>query len=159
MFALRVAPGGAPAIRFKLDVKHCTRFAAWDPAADPVRAPCDLSLALVPPGRPGRLARVSTLSWPSLKHSRADKLSMSSVGTRIDKVEIWNALAAMQDRAMTKEGLAAKLGKDAASVDAIVRELKKERLIFGSMKGGKVEYALTAKGLGFLIGATKMRKK
>ena len=84
---------------------------------------------------------------------------MSPGSTKIDKVEIKNALSVMQERAMTKEGLAAKLGKDAASVDALVRELKKERLIFGGMKGGKVEYALTAKGLGFLIGANKMGKK
>ncbi len=77
----------------------------------------------------------------------------------IDKVEIKNALSALKERAMTKEGLATMLGKDLASVEAIIKELKKERLIFGSVRDGKAEYAATAKGIGFLIGYSTLKRE
>lgn len=77
----------------------------------------------------------------------------------IEKTELNNVLVAIREQAATKERLAARIGKDIKSVDTIIKELKKEHLIFGSTKDGVVEYALTSKGLGFLIGTRRMLGK
>ena len=58
-----------------------------------------------------------------------------------------------------RKNLAKELNKDQQAINAIIKELKKERLIFGNPVNGTTLYSLTAKGMGFLDGAAYMIDK
>jgi predicted transcriptional regulator len=77
----------------------------------------------------------------------------------MDKNEQRSILERFRGQGILKENLAKDLNKAQETLNAIIKELKKERLIFGNPVNGTTLYSLTAKGIGFLDGAAYMIDK